>query len=197
MTPHKITSVALVALWLIGMAWVGGPDLDRPVGATAVTWEQPTATTRPVTIVTPATVTTPATRGTQVQTTPTAPPTPPSPSPGDCESWGEWFTHYGATDTERSFFVPRILDRETGCGRDTLNERTGDSGICQHNPIHNRAGYFGGRYFGDGGWLMALHGLRTRQNTDSVTWVPACLTLYRVCGSRPWSPPYGCANRSL
>ncbi len=119
------------------------------------------------------------------------------PAPGDCAAWGDVFRSYGATDTEVAFFVPRILDRETGCGRDTLNDSTGDTGVCQVNPVHNRSGYFGGRHFGAGGWLVELHGLTTRVDTDSPAWVAACLTLYRVCGSGAWRPPYSCANRRL
>ena len=130
-------------------------------------------------------------------TTPAAPTEPPAPAPGDCDGWGAVFAWYGATPAEVAFFVPRIIRRESSCGRDMLNDRTGDSGICQVSPIHNRAGYFGGRYFGDGGWLLALHGLTTRHELHSVRWADACLTLYRVCGAGAWRPPYSCANRSL
>ncbi len=129
------------------------------------------------------------------------PPTP-NPTPGDCSSWQYAFWYHGATVAEIAFFFglaggTNIIWRETRCGTDTLNDRTGDSGICQINPVHNRAGYFGGRYFGAGGWLGALHGLQTRVATDSHLWADACITLHRVCGTRPWQPPYGCSNRRL
>lgn len=91
----------------------------------------------------------------------------------------------------------RILDRESGCGRDTLNDSTGDTGVCQISPVHNQAGYFGRVQYGPGGWLLELHGLTTRVDTDSPAWAAACLTLYRVCGAGPWQPPYSCANRRL
>lgn len=122
---------------------------------------------------------------------------PPTPTPGDCSAWGQVFAWYGATPDEVAFFVPRIIDRETDCGRDMLNDRTGDSGICQINNVHNRSGWFGGRWFDDGGWLLALHGLRTRHDLESTRWADACLTLYRVCGAGAWRPPYSCANRPL
>lgn len=125
------------------------------------------------------------------------PPAPPVPAAGDCDAWADVFRHHGATDIEVAFFVPRIIERESGCGRDTLNDQTGDTGICQVSPVHNRAGYFGRRYFDTGGWLHAIHGLTTRVDTDSPTWAAACLTLYRVCGSGPWTPPYSCSNRRL
>lgn len=119
------------------------------------------------------------------------------PAPGDCSAWATVFASYGATDDEVAFFVPRILDRESGCGRDTLNDSTGDTGVCQISPVHNRAGYFGRVQYGPGGWLLELHGLTTRVDTDSPAWAAACLTLYRVCGAGPWQPPYSCANRRL
>lgn len=119
------------------------------------------------------------------------------PTPGDCDAWAEVFRSYGATATEVAFFVPRIIDRESGCGRDTLNERTGDTGVCQVNPVHNRAGYFGQVQYGPGGWLLELHGLTTRVDTANPAWASACLTLFRVCGSGPWRPPYSCDNRRL
>lgn len=149
-----------------------------------------------------ATVTTPTPveRGPQVQVGPTpAPPVRPVPMPGDCLSWSGEFVARGATADEiRFFFGEGIVERESGCGRDTLNDATGDTGICQINNVQNRSGWFGGRYFGGGGWLLALHGLRTRQVTDSPAWVDPCLTLYRVCGERPWRlGVWGCDNNPL
>lgn len=160
----------------------------------------PTTSTQDLVVVPSA----PAARvGNATQVTPTEPPPPPLPTlpvvpaAGDCTGWGAVLASYGATPDEVAFFVPRILERETGCGRDTLNDSTGDSGICQINPIHNRAGWFGGREFGAGGWLGELHGLTTRVDTDSPAWAAACITLYRVCGPGPWRPPYSCADRRL
>lgn len=45
--------------------------------------------------------------------------------------------------------------------------------------------------------FLALHGLTTRVDTDNPAWAAACLTLYRVCGTGPWRPPYSCDNRRL
>lgn len=122
----------------------------------------------------------------------------PVPTAGDCDTWRPVLEHHGASPAAVEFFVDGgILHRETRCGLDTLNEDTNDSGICQINPIHNQAGWFGGREFGDGGWLTALHGLRTGRNTDDPAWAAACVTLFNVCGTGPWRPPYSCANNRL
>ena len=155
----------------------------------------------------PATVTEPAER---TPTPPTVPPTPPAPSappsgppsiiPGDCESVRRVFNYYDPSGNSASFFVDGgIAYRETRCGLDTLNQRSGDTGVVQLNPVHNSPGYFGGRYFGDGGWLMALHGLRARQNTLSSEWANAAITLRKVCGNGPWATGgnYSCLYRSL
>ena len=131
------------------------------------------------------------------------PPPPPPPGPpalikGDCDSVRRIFDFYDPSGQSSAFFVGNgIAWRESRCGLDTINERTGDSGIVQINPVHNRAGYFGGVQFGDGGWLLALHGLRTRQNTDHPEWANAAITLRQVCGNQPWRSPYGCDNRRL
>lgn len=119
------------------------------------------------------------------------------PAPGDCDDWRQVFHHYGATDLELAFFIDSgVIWRESRCALDTLNEATGDSGVCQIGPAHNRAGYFGRRPYGDGGWLHALHGLTVRQDTDSTDWAAACLTLYRSCGEGPWNVGnYSCLHR--
>lgn len=125
-------------------------------------------------------------------------PATPVPVAGDCDSWRPVLEHYGASSEAVQFFVDGgILHRETRCGLDTLNEDTYDSGICQINPVHQRAGWFGGREFGPGGWLTNLHGLRVGVNTDDPAWAAACITLFNVCGTGPWRPPYSCANRPL
>ncbi len=129
-----------------------------------------------------------------------APSGPPAIIPGDCESVRRVFNYYDPSGNSAAFFVDGgIAYRETRCGSDTLNESSGDTGVVQLNPVHNRAGYFGGRYFGDGGWLMALHGLRTRQNTLSSEWANAAITLRKVCGNGPWATGgnYSCLYRSL
>jgi hypothetical protein len=133
--------------------------------------------------------------GVQTQTRPPPPPPlpppPPAPqtwTPGNCDSVAAVFRTRGATDNEIFFFFGRgVINRETRCGLDTLNEATGDSGICQINPVHNRAGYFWGKSYGDGGWLRAEFGLQTRQFTSSPAWVNACLYLYRKEGGSPWN----------
>ena len=143
-----------------------------------------------------------AERGKQTQTRPD--PSPPEPArapsfiPGDCESVRRVFDHFDPSGESSRFFVDRgIARRESGCALDTLNEQSGDTGVVQINPIHNRAGYFGGTMFGQGGWLYALHGLRTRQSIMSPEWANAAITLRQVCGDGPWRPPYSCANRKL
>ena len=125
----------------------------------------------------------PAERREQVQINP---PPPETWTPGDCDSVADVFRARGATADEVAFFIGRgILWRETRCGQDTHNESTGDSGICQINPVHQRAGYFWGREYPAGGWLGQFD-VRTRHDTDSPKWVDACLFLYRNEGSDPW-----------
>lgn len=222
-----LAAVALVLLWVFGQVAIGEPGLpgeglappvyavEAPVSAQNVTdptgpsSPQPTTgcpQTReahgcvpvagPVGSVTSSAV---AVRGATVTVEPSvAVGLPPVPVPGDCESWRPVLEHFGASPAEVAFFVDAgIFRRESGCGRDTLNESTGDSGVGQLNPVHNRAGWFGGREFGSGGWLLALHGLTVRHDTESIEWANAALTLLRVCGRGPWVPPYSCANRDL
>lgn len=145
-----------------------------------------------------------AERGEQTQTQseplPPAPARAPSFIPGDCESVRKVFDYFDPSGESSRFFVDRgIARRESGCALDTLNERSGDTGVVQINPVHNRAGYFGGVMFASGGWLYALHGLRTRQNIMSPEWANAAITLRQVCGDGPWngSHNYSCANRKL
>jgi hypothetical protein len=148
----------------------------------------------------------PAERGVQVQVNPPPPPPttvpsgPPSITPGDCESVRRVFDYFDPSGQSSAFFIDGgIAFRETRCGSDTLNEATGDTGVVQLNPVHNRAGYFGSKYFGAGGWLYQLHGLRTRTNTLSPQWANAAITLRQVCGNGPWNTGgrYSCANRRL
>jgi hypothetical protein len=142
--------------------------------------------------------------GEWVQTKPspttTEPARAPSFIPGDCESVRRVFDYFDPSGESSRFFVDGgIAKRESGCARDTLNERSGDTGVVQINPVHNRAGYFGGQYFASGGWLYALHGLRTRQNIMSPEWANAAITLRQVCGNGPWngSHNYSCLGRRL
>lgn len=134
----------------------------------------------------------------EVSTTIPAPVVEPVGVAADCESWRAVFAWRGASIAAQQFFVDDgILARETGCGTDMLNESSGDSGICQINPIHNRPGWFGGQEFGPGGWLLALHGMTARQDLHSLGWVDACITLFEVCGRGPWTPPYSCEGNRL
>lgn len=136
---------------------------------------------------------------TTTTTTTTIPTGPPSIIPGDCESVRRVFDYYDPSGYSSAFFVDQgIAYRETRCGLDTLNAATGDTGVVQLNPVHNRAGYFGGRLFGDGGWLYALHGLTTRHDTLNSEWANAAITLRQVCGNGPWNPGnYSCQYNGL
>ena len=171
------------------------PATRTPAGSTT-TLQLPASDAEQV-----AVVATPATRSTQQQVAATTQPpaTIPATVAGDCASWAELFAARGATPDQLAFFIgDGILWRETRCGTDLLNDATGDSGICQINPVHNRPGWFGGREFGPGGWLLALHGRTTRLELDHVGWVDACLTLHRVCGERPWQlGSWGCEGNRL
>ena len=124
---------------------------------------------------------------------------PPEIVPGDCNTVAALFDYYDPSGASSAFFVGQgIAWRETRCGIDVLNEATGDTGIVQLNPVHNRAGYFGGRYFGAGGWLGTLHGLTTRNDIRNPEWANAAITLRQVCGNGPWNPGnYWCAYNRL
>ena len=103
---------------------------------------------------------------------------------GDCESLGRLFSYYGATKEELSFFIGQeILRRESGCGLDTYNERTGDTGVCQLTHLHSKPGYFFGKYY-EQGWAVELFGLYVGSRyegaqRDDPNIIPACLWLLR------------------
>ena len=136
-----------------------------------------------------------------VNPSPAPPPAPIAPVivPGDCESVRAVFDWFDPSGASSAFFVDQgVAWRESRCGLDTINERTGDTGVVQINPTHNRAGYFGGTYFGDGGWLFALHGLTTRHDTLNIEWANAAITLRQVCGNGPWHVGnFSCLWRTL
>lgn len=120
--------------------------------------------------------------------------------PGDCESVRAVFDYYDPTGHSSAFFIDRgIAYRETRCGLDTINERSGDTGVVQLNPVHNTTGYFGGTNFtNEGGWLFELHGLRTRQDSLNSEWANAAISLRQVCGDGPWTVGnYTCLYRTL
>lgn len=116
---------------------------------------------------------------------------------GNCESLAQVFRHYGMTDNEYYFFFTRgILERESGCGRDTYNDRTGDTGVCQLTHLHSKPGYFNGKYY-DNGWAVDLFGLYVGKahggyHKDHPNIVPACLFLLRkgfepgIINEQPW-----------
>lgn len=116
--------------------------------------------------------------------------------PGDCDSLELAFRNYGMTDAESHFFFGQnILNRESGCGRDTYNDRTGDTGVCQLTHLHSKPGYFFGKYY-DNGWAVELFGLYVgkqyggmHKNHPNI--IPACLWLLRGGSFEP-----GTINRS-
>jgi hypothetical protein len=197
----SILAAMTVALGIFAM--VGVPDEPRSADGTATTaagvYLSAPAAVEPAPVPLPqAERVAPSHQVADTLPAPAPTTTVPAPVPGDCESWRPVFAYYGADQAALEFFIDGgILRRESGCGLDTLNDDTSDSGICQINPIHQRAGYFGGVEFGTGGWLTALHGLATGIDTDNPAWAAACVTLFEVCGTGPWSPPYDCANRRL
>lgn len=160
-----------------------------------------------------ATASAPAIRETAVQIVETMPPPetfPDQPGKGDCDAWFAEFVRHGATEAELAYFFTGgqsgkgIVYRETMCGLRTINPSTSDRGICQTNGVHAEPGYFGGRYFGMGGWLLALLDIRHPSrlddglDSDSTDWVDACLLLFRVCGKGPWTPnDYSCRGTKL
>lgn len=109
---------------------------------------------------------------------------------GDCESLKQVFLHHGMTANEEAFFFGRgILERESGCGRDTYNDRTGDTGVCQLTHLHSKPGYFFGKYY-ERGWAVELFGLYVGKRyagaqRDDPNIVPACLWLLRKGSFEP------------
>lgn len=103
---------------------------------------------------------------------------------GNCDSLEELFRWHGMTDEEsRFFFDDNILWRESRCGLDTYNERTGDTGVCQLTHFHSKPGYFFGRYY-EQGWALKLFNLQVGKThggvqRDHPNIVPACLWLLR------------------
>lgn len=103
---------------------------------------------------------------------------------GNCDSLEQVFRNYGMTDRERDFFFGQgILNRESGCGRDTYNDQSGDTGVCQLTHLHSKPGYFFGKYY-DNGWAVDLFGLYVGKahggiHRDHPNIVPACLWLLR------------------
>lgn len=116
--------------------------------------------------------------------------------PGDCDSLELAFRRHGMTDEESDFFFGRrILERESGCGQDTYNERTGDTGVCQLTHLHSESGYFFGKYY-ESGWAVELFGLYVGKRyagyqRDDPNIIPACLWLLRGGSFEP-----GTINRS-
>ena len=186
-----MATVYALAVWL-----TGGDVPDTPVVYSSSS--DVTSLPQPVEsfIMAPATVAATAQRGAQVQVAATSPaptPTVPTWTPGDCDSFRPVLAHLGATAQAVTFFVDQgILRRESGCGRDLLNEATLDTGPCQINPAHNRPGWFDGVEYGEGGWLYARHQLTAGINPAAPAWLEACITLWNACGSGPWTPPYSC-----
>ncbi len=99
--------------------------------------------------------------------------------------------------------MPRhnIIWGESSCGLDFINERTSDRYVCMLNGVHAEPGYAFGTYYGPGGWLLELFGLRggrqvtTQAEASTVAAVPACLWLLRggglpdsFAGARAWRP---------
>jgi len=116
---------------------------------------------------------------------------------GDCGSLEQLFRFHGMTNEEHAFFFSRgILKRESECGRDTYNEATGDTGVCQINPVHSRSGYFFGKYY-EHGWTIDLFGFTAGHkgiDRDDPNIIPACLWLLRggnytpgKLNTSPWS----------
>lgn len=118
---------------------------------------------------------------------------------GNCESLAKVFRHYGMTDEEYSFFFKRgILWRESQCGIDTYNERTGDTGVCQLTHWHSKPGYYNGTYYSNG-WATELFELLVGKywggiHRDHSNIIPACLWLLRggnfepgIVDTDPWN----------
>lgn len=126
---------------------------------------------------------------------------PPSYEPGRCGELEQLFRWWGATDAEVAFFFgERILWRETRCGLDNYNERTGDTGVCQLTHLHSKPGWFFGQEWGEGGWTWPLFGIRVGSAhrgawAEHPSMPAACLWLLRggshepgTIFRQPWRP---------
>lgn len=136
-------------------------------------------------------------------TTTTVAPGPPDYVRGDCDSLADLLRWHGAIEEEIDFFLGRppyggnVLWRESGCGLDTYNDSSGDTGFCMLTHWHSKPGWaFGTKW--SGGWARDLFGLEVGKihggkHRDHPNIAPACLYLLRdgeptpgVRNVRPW-----------
>lgn len=106
---------------------------------------------------------------------------------GDCSSWHATELEAGWTEDQLST-LDMIARGESGCGHDTFNERTGDSGFFQLNPVHCK-------WLGRQGFPVNC-GARKRDRVralaeDPVLSIRAARLLYEQCGWGPWAPHWG------
>lgn len=101
---------------------------------------------------------------------------------GVCDSWRpvyDWFALHAKNPPSWEWFR-KVLKRESGCGWDTYNERTGDSGPLQINPIHKK-------------WIKAELGYDFRMIRQWKPGIEAALALWNKTGRCNWDPNGFCS----
>ena len=101
---------------------------------------------------------------------------------GVCDSWlpvYNWFAASVKRPPTWAWFK-KVLQRESGCGWDTYNEATGDSGPIQINPVHRK-------------WIKAELGYDFIQIRQWQPGIEAAIALWNKTGKCNWVPPNFCA----
>lgn len=102
--------------------------------------------------------------------------------PGNCDSWRPAYQHmvqagmFGRRGAPGWTWFRTVMRRESGCGLDRFNERTGDSGLFQLNPVHRH-------------WLLREQGIHfSTLRWNNVAGLKAMAALYRKVGTCAWNP---------
>lgn len=100
---------------------------------------------------------------------------------GVCDSWRpvyDWFARSVKRPPTWEWFR-KVLWRESGCGVDTYNEATGDSGPIQINPVHKK-------------WIKAELGYDFDLVQDWYVGMEVAIHLWNKTGKCNWTPPSYC-----
>lgn len=102
----------------------------------------------------------------------------------NCDSWRPVYDWFVANATRRAPSWRewrRVLNRESGCGWDTFNERTRDSGPMQVNPVHRR-------------WIADELGIEFHTVRQWREGMLAAIALFNKTGWCNWQPPEFCSS---
>ena len=101
---------------------------------------------------------------------------------GVCDSWRpvyDWFVTQVKRPPTWAWFK-KVLRRESGCGVDTYNEATGDSGPLQINPVHKH-------------WIKQELGYDFVQIRQWLPGLEAAVALWNKTGKCNWTLPNFCS----